>query len=340
MASTTELAALIHQLRGASKLQRLKLLALAWRQLRALSAYDLKVLAREAGIEGLERLLEELRDREGINPAALLRAIEQAVNADPSALRALLHDVSSAHSDPERVTEAKALAERWLAEAVGPFEPVPEPVSLPRPDDRIEPEPSVRGPVPRSLPDAEGQSDPQPQPPAAAKLAAPEVALPAASESVTAVSAGASVAQAREVREPEPRRPARLVQRGRGERFAEQLREAMTARQRLQVVRAWTGRPHALAEEDLAAALRVLPSGWVRRRALVAVLAAGVPADLDAACGLIEQVAESPTTRLWAYTELVQRASTGLLAANAVLAANLPASVRRRLRNRLHLRAG
>ncbi len=336
MASTTELAALIHQLRGASKLQRLKLLALAWRQLRALSAYDLKVLAREAGIEGLERLLEELRDREGINPAALLRAIEQAVNADPSALRALLHDVSSAHSDPERVSEAKALAERWLAEAVGPLEP--EPVTVEPLEDRIEPEPGVRGPVPPSPSAAAAR----PEPPALAnsERAAPERALPAALESVTPGPAVASSTQAREAREPEPRRPDRLVQNGRSERFAEELEAAVTARQKLRVVHAWSGRPRALADENLVAALSGLPSGWVRRRALAAVLRAGVPADLDAACRLIEQIAKSPTTRLWAYTELAQRATGELLTADVMQAADLPARLRRRLHNRLHLRAG
>ena len=340
MSTTTDLAALIHQLRGASKLQRLKLLTLAWRQLRALSAYDLKMLAREAGIEGFERLLEELRDRKGVNPARLLRAIDQAVNADPSELREVLHEVTAAHPDPEQAHEAKAVAQRWLDEVVGPPEHLPEHVVAEASDSLLEPEPAVQPISSTSAPPA-----PEPEPePAPGTAPASQTGSPGALSGSQSDGPGTSVSErtagtppAADSRERQLDLARASVHAGGNQQLAEQLEAAPTARQKLQVVHRWVEGDWRLDTQDLVAALMTLPGGWVRRRALAAVLRAGVPADLDAACDLIEAVAQSFATRLWAYTELARRVSDQTCGADVLLAAKLPAPLRRRLQNRLHV---
>jgi hypothetical protein len=86
-----QLAALIFSLEDAdSPFERMHQLALAWRSIRELSRQERLELARHAGFDGAEELVERLAARSGgLAPALLLEAIESARKADPSKLRAL-----------------------------------------------------------------------------------------------------------------------------------------------------------------------------------------------------------------------------------------------------------
>lgn len=91
MAPSKQLAALIFSLEDAdSPFERMHRLALAWRSIRELSRQERVELARHAGFDGAEELLERLAARSGgLAPAVLLEAIDSARKADPSKLKAL-----------------------------------------------------------------------------------------------------------------------------------------------------------------------------------------------------------------------------------------------------------
>ncbi|MCG6964115.1 MAG: hypothetical protein LJE95_12695, partial [Acidobacteria bacterium] len=91
MVPSKQLAALIFSLEDAdSPFERMHQLALAWRSIRELSRQERLELARHAGFDGAEELVERLAARSGgLAPAFLLEAIESARKADPSKLRAL-----------------------------------------------------------------------------------------------------------------------------------------------------------------------------------------------------------------------------------------------------------
>jgi len=91
VAPSKQLAALIFSLEEAdSPFERMHQLGLAWRSIRELSRQERLELARHAGFDGAEELVERLAARSGgLAPAVLLEAIESARQADPSKLKAL-----------------------------------------------------------------------------------------------------------------------------------------------------------------------------------------------------------------------------------------------------------
>jgi len=104
MSTQRKLNALLFELQTArSPLAQAKILARAWRTLRELSPTDRKLLARHAGFDGAEDILEGLaKKKSGVAPAMLLQMLSNARGTDASTLRNLL----SAFRDPSRRDEA------------------------------------------------------------------------------------------------------------------------------------------------------------------------------------------------------------------------------------------
>ena len=109
MGNQRKLAALLHELQHArSPLAQARVLARAWRTLRELSPTDRRLLARQAGFDGAEEMLEGLSRRKGgLAPAMLLRVLANARGTDDAEFGELV----GAFRDPERLDEAVHLGE-------------------------------------------------------------------------------------------------------------------------------------------------------------------------------------------------------------------------------------
>jgi hypothetical protein len=104
MSLQRQLNALLFELQAArTPLERAKILARAWRTVRDLSPTDRRLLARHAGFEGAQAILEGLAARRGgLAPALLLRVLGNARASDGAAVSELL----GALRDPSLRSEA------------------------------------------------------------------------------------------------------------------------------------------------------------------------------------------------------------------------------------------
>ena len=134
MSTERKLSALLHELQHArSPLAQARVLARAWRTVRELSPTDRRLLARHAGFEGAEDILEGLsRRRGGLAPAMLLRVLANARSTDGSAVSELLATLR----DPGRRGEAFSLGADLAANLLA--EPSPEDTAAPDIAEAIE----------------------------------------------------------------------------------------------------------------------------------------------------------------------------------------------------------
>ena len=149
MADTDRLRDLLHEMeRARSPLQRLRLVALAWRTIRGLSKKEREALALKVGMAEAGELVERLATKDGgVAPTELLEAIHAAETTDPDKLRQLVGDVKGVIRDPEgrrgllhRAAEALDAAAAHAvaptaaaAVAAGPITP-PDGVVRPQPE--------------------------------------------------------------------------------------------------------------------------------------------------------------------------------------------------------------
>lgn len=99
MAINPAFNSLLRSLKDAdSAFERMHALGLAWRSIRKLSPTERKILARHAGFEGAEELVEKLALHEGgIAPSILLQAIQEARQSKPQRLKSIFASLR----DPE-----------------------------------------------------------------------------------------------------------------------------------------------------------------------------------------------------------------------------------------------
>lgn len=172
MAPSDQLAALIFSLEAAdSPFERMHQLALAWRSIRELSRQERLELARHAGFDGAEELVERLAARSGgLAPAVLLEAIESARKADPSKLKAVFAGLRDRSTRGQVLADTLRAVGRAAAGQVGLGETEQEEAGA---SEQTEPtrtrtdadaEPSLP-PVPRPIPDAEPEPGPSHQVP-------------------------------------------------------------------------------------------------------------------------------------------------------------------------------
>jgi len=129
MSTSRKLNTLLFELQTAgSPLQQAKILARGWRTLRELSPTDRRLLAKHAGFDGAEEILEGLAKRGGLSPAMLLRVLANARSTDATAVGELLSAVRNPLRRDEAVTRGIDLARDLLADPEGVGEGEPEEV--------------------------------------------------------------------------------------------------------------------------------------------------------------------------------------------------------------------
>jgi hypothetical protein len=306
---------LLRELRGAaSPVQRVKLLGRAWRSLRRFDRHQLQDLARRAGFDQAEGFLERLaRDKGRLTPSLLLQIVQRARNVDegdvdnlvrglrdPERREELLHGgiefVADMLDEPSSEVEEEAVA------APPPEEPEEDEPPPPPPEPEIEPAQPAPPVVPEiAAAEPEQKIAPEPLP---VEEPAPKPVAPIAVAVVPAVApafAAPPAASAPEVRvTPEP------VETPDGDTDAvvNLLTSTPSTQRRLGILRNELDRIGKLDVDALQRLLELFPAGWARRRALAALLRAGIPAKLMHAVFLIEQL-ESPTARRWCVGALL-----------------------------------
>jgi hypothetical protein len=300
---------LLRQLRGAaSPVQRVKLLGRAWRSLRRLDRRQLQDLARRAGFDQAEGFLERLaRDKGRLTPSLLLQIVQRARNVDEGDVDSLVRGLR----DPEQreellhggielvgdmLDEREPKEEEGVVAAPPPEEPESEPAPPP-PEPEIEPPPPVPVVSPEPAP-AEPEEETPPEPPPVEEPAPRPVAPVAAAPAVAPVFE-APPAPAVSF-EPEPVVSTDAAAEG----VIERLASAPSTQRRLGLVKSELDRIGELDVDALQRLLELFPAGWARRRALAALLRAGIPDTLMHAVFLIEQL-ESPTARRWCVGALL-----------------------------------
>ncbi len=348
MSTERQLSALLHELQHArSPLAQARALARAWRTLRQLSPTDRRLLARHVSFDGAEEILEGLSRRGGLAPAMLLRVLANARSTDSAAVSELL----SAVRDPDRRDEAislgaglasellaepepeasaevgSALEELWAVESATDEETEAEPATAEPADlgdEEVAEVPAATAtPAAQAVEQAEsGQPEAEPgpaQPPAvdwsrwrsAAEDRRPD---PAASD-----AAGGSA-----VSDDRPRRfEARAVMGAMG--------AAESPISQLRVLRRELAGFAGSSLATLRELVESFPDGWARRRALCALLEAGIPSEADEALELIA-LFERELDRRWCLGVLVRR--DGLAGSRLERALDLVSSptTRRRIR--------
>jgi hypothetical protein len=282
MNTQRKLTALLHELQHArSPLAQARVLARAWRTVRELSPTDRRLLARHAGFDGAEDILEGLSKRKGgLAPAMLLRVLANARATDGSAVSELL----AAFRDPERRDEALSLGAELASDLLA--EP-PAEETTPEIGDAIEELQAVKASIIETPEEALAalnapEPEPMPEPEPEAPPPPPVVDWSRWREPM------ASSEPEHAPREEEPLPPSASGSR----RFeARAVMGALGAQQsvfsQLRVLRRELSGFAGSSTDTLRELIETFPDGWARRRALCALLETGIPAEARGALELV-----------------------------------------------------
>ncbi|MBC8647672.1 MAG: hypothetical protein H7X85_10940 [Thermoanaerobaculia bacterium] len=304
-----DLSSLLRSIQSAkTPIERFKLAARSWRTVRALPRDVRLRLARQIGVEGVEEVLERLADGKLDGRASskeLLRILEEAEKADPARAKALLASAKDVGRQKEMLRRAAEAIRQQVFETSAPSAPVavprPEPPAAALPlTPQVQP-PPVETPPPPPVPGKPAPAYPIPVPAAPAERPSipitPTVGAPTAFPPQVVVPGVAPFASSAPA--PPPALPPETLG------FLDRLREASTVR-RLRLLREGIEGIRPMSPDELRAVLEAFPVGWTRRRALAALLRAGVPAETSEATALIEEL-DSSSARLWCYAALLER---------------------------------
>jgi hypothetical protein len=361
---TADIAALIFELqRTSSPVERARVLARAWRTIRGLDPVERRLLAREVGFDGAEELLEGLAGRGagGLAPAAVLEALNRARQDEGLSMRSLV----DALRDPGRRDELAArgvdLAAKLVEESAdggvpGSTEPARFPAAAvpgshkddasaseadrdlgggaeaprvpppPKPrQERPGPDPAVgrgvsSGELPPSGRGRAGVTQPLPvrKPLPAPPGTEPAAAEPSIWDRVTSRSAPTTASDVEQPASP---------------RFSSSTAtdSSGTVLKRLRRFRVSIPRLRNGSLEELGAALAELTEPWARRRAMLALIEAGIPADPAAAVRLVESELDRPLDRRWCLAALARRGDLAGEALSHALELLASQSARRRV---------
>ncbi len=324
-----QLAAMVFELRGTgSPVAKAKALARAWRMVRRLSPADRMALAEEAGFEGAEDLLESLAAKKGgVAPALMLQFLNSLRDRGTEELSGVMAGLR----DPETRDEILLRGANAVAEAFVPEE--------------TEDEDSPEGPG-HSIDTFAAEPEPQPPPPPIEHEKAPDTQ--------PVVKQAPVVFQPPETDHGAPERTLELAQEqsepspvvteiapieaemGPAERrgidvafLVEDLEAEMSLVDRFLCLREAAPAIDA-GGGDLGRLVGAFPNGWARRRALVALLEAGLPAQVGDALDLIEAL-ERPVDRRWCLGVLADRGVLWGAEAERALEMVESATLRRRI---------
>jgi hypothetical protein len=345
-----DLVALVQQLRsGASHLEKVKLLARGWRSLRRLSRAQRLEVARQLGLEGAEDLLEQLGDpADDTAAAALQEIVRQAEEGDPEQWQRLVEDL---HQPQERRKllgrSLRAVAAGLAGETPVPESPQPEeaPIPLPLPGESAAEEPVGKESLLEGVSEQPAGEPPRPLEPPEAAAASAESEAVVLEEAPETTESGPEPAPEVAVAEPLPESPLPGVE---GKRplpwptappagLHGALEAAPNLVGRLRLVRQRVEEARQLETEALQDLLETFPEGWARRRALTALLRAGVPVDFEAALSLVA-AQERPSARLWCLAALADSRSLTPDEEQRLLATVTSPTMRRRLEARISSR--
>jgi hypothetical protein len=370
MSVQRKLNALLFELQTAqSPLAQAKILARSWRTLRELSPTDRRLLARHAGFDGAEQILEGLAGKKaGFAPATLLQVLNRARATDGAAVSELLAAVRDPSRLDEAITRGASLAEELLVaddgdedpqeivEALDQLHAVQKVVAETQeaaldaapPTSQSGPEPAPPPPVSSGPPRTAGRSGsekprPRPrapvQPPRTVPKPPTAVALPvskrvAPSDGWDALNARPGAAHSTNELPPTSEPPSSAES---SSRFGElsvlaALEAEPSSLARLRALRREMAGLRGSGLATIRRLLEIFPNGWVRRRALVALISAGVPAKAEDALELIPGL-DREVDRRWCLGALARRGDlTGEALERSLRLVASPAG-RRRLQN-------
>jgi len=330
MSAQRKLNALLFELQTArTPLAQAKVLARAWRTLRELSPTDRRLLARHVSFDGAEEMLEGLATRKGgWAPAMLLQILSNARDTDTSTVSDLIRALKIPGRRKEALTRSADLAIDLLAESEidGVAEEIAEePGDSPEPALGDEPSPEAALAARHALeekksgeveeaadtaPDAgeeaavdvADEEEPEPKPKPAPVPPKPPVVDWSRWDREDPVHRPAPSVSEKSRRpalkaRPEGRRPDRL---------AAALAQDPTALSRLRRLRRELPGVAGAEAEALLGVIEAFPEGWARRRALAALLEAGIPADPGQAVDLVADL-EREFDRRWCLGILARR---------------------------------
>ncbi|HEX3130164.1 MAG TPA: hypothetical protein VH394_22705 [Thermoanaerobaculia bacterium] len=325
---------LILQVREAkSPLARVRVVARAWRTVRALTPKQRYEVAVQLGLDGADDLIEAIATHQGTTPPPeLMQAVNEVQKMDPATVKTIAARVRNPQQRKEGIQQGLKAIEDALA---GPESPPPAPAPPPPPP--VIAQPATSWPL-REAPKP-ATASPSPAPPAPAPTPAP-VATPAPAPPPPApkpapVPAPAPVVAAppappppvpEPVREPAP--PARAV-------LAEHLGSIPALTTRFRHLRKHLDQVRRLPLAELRGVLEVFPDGWARRRALSELIGEGVPPRAADVLALVD-ILQSPRDRAWCLSTVADTRTLSPEERSALLqAASTPAG-----RRRLELRLG
>lgn len=352
MGTSAELIGLLHQIRNAtSPLHRMKLAALAWRTLRGLSPIDRLAVARAIGVEGAERLVEQLGDRSGVSPSLLLSAIQSAEEAEPEELQRLLGRLQDPATRDDAVQQLAGDAAGWLGGNLGEetAEDGPDWSDAQRTAGRtpLAPAPAAASPVPPASTEADDPPAPaaalpvraapvpplvpEPAPPLPRALVQRPAPAPGSRSAPTMPSRPGRRPAPEEGRSPARRPPSR--QPGTLPGIVAELESTPSLFRRLRLLAGRASELAGIGAGGAAAVARAFPAGWSRRRAIEALIRGDAVVGTEQLLSLLSPE-DDETTRMWLLTALAARSNLepGSLEAAAADAAPL-------LRRRLAVRA-
>jgi hypothetical protein len=314
--------------------------------LRTLSPQDRLHVATQIGLDGADDLVEALAAHQGTTPPAeLMKAINQVQTIDPATVKTLAAKMRDPRQRNQVIGQGLKALESALtgAEAKPPAArpAAPPPPGTPpvvvkpatswplREASSPPPQAPAKSPAPAAVPEPAPAPVPPPPPaPVPVAPSAPPTPQPAAAPPVVVATPAAVPAVVKPVEPPrEPAPPTRAT-------LAEGLAAVHVLTSRFRLLRRQMDEIRRLTPAELRGILEVFPDGWARRRALLELMAAGVPERTADALSLVEAL-QAPRDRSWCLGALADGRTLSADEQTAILQAAPNASGRRRLELRL-----
>lgn len=348
MKVSDDLTALVFELqRVRSPADKARALARAWRTVRGLNATERRLLVREVGFDGAEELIEGLAGKSGgtFAPAALLEALGKMRKERSFSLRGIITDLL----DPETREDLLARGIDFAADSIDPE------------DEVVDEAPVMDEPVAYDMPTAQPIVGLVHREADSNRVEVEEDNVQAASSGGTAdhkppviLPPPPSIAQPPTAPEtapdPEPSEPSPWDDPWRSSPVfepaeaatEEPIRRIESARtvdlqvttgsvlDRLRSVRNAIPEMRNAGPREIRKILEMLPELWARRRAVVELIDAGVPAGVGETLDLIEEL-DRPLDRRWCLAALARRGDLEGGGLERALAMLTSAAARRRV---------
>lgn len=335
----TTLPELVDQLgRTFSPFERLKILGRAWALLKNMTPEQRLVVATQLGLDRADEVVEAIAARGGTKASpVILSMIDQAQKKGTAHLPELISDLRDPGRRAERLRQGAAALEDAAVTAAASGEVPWLPPGTVTPPAKVEsprpaPPPPVAPPAPAPPPvQVQPLPQPRPQPPAPPAPAPPPPAPVAPPPPV-------QQAPPQPAAKPQPKPAPMPVQPAAQSALADRLAEVPRLTARFRTLRRSLDEAKKIPVESLGPIVNQFPDGWARRRALLELLRAGIPASLEDAQVLIETLG-SERDRLWCLGALAESREIPETEREAILEEATSPLARRRLALRMGSRA-